>query len=102
MNESNVSGKFDQVVGKIKQGVGEATGNQNLANSGAADQVKGNVKEAWGDVKDTANDARDKARANAQAEQNAHNTRESVTSTSEDTKNSIKGKLDEFRRDHNL
>lgn len=98
MNESNVSGKLDQVVGKIKQGIGEATGDQSLANSGAADQVKGNVKEAWGDVKDTASDAR----ANSQSERSAHNTRDSVTSASSDAKNSIEGKLDEFRRDHNL
>ena len=102
MNESNVSGKLDQVVGKVKQGIGEATGNQSLANSGAADQVKGNVKEAWGDVKDTASDADSKARTNTQAEQSANNTRDSATSTAEDTKNSVKGKLDEFRRDHNL
>lgn len=44
MSNETVSGKFDQLVGKAKQGIGEAVGNQDLANSGAADQVKGNAK----------------------------------------------------------
>ncbi len=36
MNTEKIQGKYDQVAGKIKQGVGEAIGNQKLANSGAA------------------------------------------------------------------
>ena len=56
MNESNATGVFDQVKGKIKQAFGEATDNQSLANEGAADQVKGHAEEAWGNVKDTAHD----------------------------------------------
>ena len=32
MNTEKIEGKFDQVAGKIKQGVGEAVGNQKLAN----------------------------------------------------------------------
>ncbi len=56
MNESNVGGKFDQIAGKIKQGVGEAFGNEKLADEGAGQEVKGHAKETWGNVKDTAND----------------------------------------------
>ena len=41
MNTDKVEGKFDQVAGKIKQRVGEAVGNQKLANAGAAEQIKG-------------------------------------------------------------
>ena len=41
MNKEEVSGKFDQVAGKVKQKVGETVGNQKLANSGAAEQIKG-------------------------------------------------------------
>ena len=102
MNESNVSGKFDQVIGKVKQGVGETFDDQKLANEGAADQVKGNVKETWGDVKDTASDTGDTAAANSRAtvatdEQRAgasgHNLRESITSAAEKAKESIQGAL---------
>ena len=39
MNTDKVEGKFDQVAGKIKQSVGEAVGNDRLANSGVADQI---------------------------------------------------------------
>ncbi|MHB8388965.1 MAG: CsbD family protein, partial [Acidobacteriaceae bacterium] len=55
MNKDQVEGKTDQVAGKIKQKVGEAVGNDNLANRGVADQVKGAAKETWGNVKDAAN-----------------------------------------------
>ena len=41
MNKDQISGKTEQVTGKIKQKVGEAVGNQNMANRGMADQVKG-------------------------------------------------------------
>src|SRR6202021_3346243 len=62
MNTQKVEGKFDQVAGKIKQSVGEAVGNQKLANSGVADQVKGAAKETWGNAKDAAAVATDDAR----------------------------------------
>ena len=41
MNKDEISGKVDQVVGKVKQGVGEAIGNQKVANQGVIDQAKG-------------------------------------------------------------
>ena len=56
MNESNVGGKFDEITGKIKQGIGEAIGNEKLANEGAGQEVKGHAKETWGNVKDAASD----------------------------------------------
>ena len=54
MNSDQVKGKAEQVVGKIKQGAGQAVGNDKLANSGVADQVKGAARETWGNVKDAA------------------------------------------------
>ncbi len=36
MNTDRVEGKLDQVSGKIKQKVGEAVGNNRLANPGVA------------------------------------------------------------------
>ena len=56
MDKDQVSGKFDQAVGKAKEKVGDAVGNQKLANQGVADQVKGAAKETWGNVKDAARD----------------------------------------------
>jgi uncharacterized protein YjbJ (UPF0337 family) len=103
MNESNVSGKFDQVAGKIKQGIGEAIGNEKLANEGAADQVKGHAKETWGNVKDAASDVHDDANAHAnvradeaklEAERTGHDTRTSITSAAEHAKDSISRGLD--------
>ena len=55
MNTDKVEGKYDQVAGKIKQRVGEAFGNEKLANAGVAEQIKGAAKETWGHAKDTAN-----------------------------------------------
>jgi uncharacterized protein YjbJ (UPF0337 family) len=43
-----VSGSGTQVLGKFKQTVGEATGNEQLANAGVFDQAKGIVKDAAG------------------------------------------------------
>ncbi len=68
MNTEKIEGKFDQVAGKIKQSVGEAVGNQKLANSGVADQVKGAAKETWGNAKDTAAVVNDDTRSRAAVE----------------------------------
>lgn len=99
MNKDTAAGKFDQIAGKVKQGVGEAVGNQRLANKGAAEQVKGAAKETWGNVKDTAADLHDKERARASAEtgSSAHNLRESATGGAQNLKNSINNKLDDLR-----
>ncbi len=103
MNESNAGGKWDQVAGKIKQGVGEAIGNDKLANEGAAEQVKGHAKEAWGNVKDAASTTHDDAEtrtsvrteeAKLDAERAGNHVRDNVTSAAEHAKDSIKRGLD--------
>jgi uncharacterized protein YjbJ (UPF0337 family) len=43
-----VTGSGTQVLGKMKQSFGEATGNEKLANEGVFDQAKGVVKDAAG------------------------------------------------------
>ena len=58
MNKDQIQGKVEQATGKIKQGVGEAVGNQDLANRGVADQTKGAVRETWGNAKDAAQQRR--------------------------------------------
>ncbi len=104
MNEDNAGGKFDQLKGKIKQGVGEAFGNDKLANEGAADQVKGNAKEAWGNVKDKASDLHNSTVAGtttsttkSDAERTGDHARDNVTSTAERAKDSINRGLDHLK-----
>jgi uncharacterized protein YjbJ (UPF0337 family) len=109
MNTEKAEGKFDQVAGKIKQSVGETIGNEKLANSGAADQVKGAAKETWGNAKDTVAAVHDDNKANARvegedlkhrAEDTAHNLREKITTTAQNVRDTVNEKLDNIRHDH--
>ena len=109
MSTETITGKFDQLKGKIKQSVGEATGNDELANSGVADQVKGHVKEAWGNTKDAAQAVTRDARTNAEIEREnaeihgenkAHNVRESIVSAAESIKDSIVHHADSVKSKH--
>ena len=93
MNDDQVSGKADQLKGKVKQGVGEAVGNDRLANEGVADQVKGNVKEAWGDVKDA---------ANKNAAEQSHETRQNIADSSEAAKHRVDEKIDAAKEQHRV
>ncbi|WP_320199088.1 CsbD family protein [Agrobacterium sp. rho-13.3] len=47
-----IAGKANEVAGKVKQGVGSATGNDRLQAEGAAQEVKGKVQTATGKAKD--------------------------------------------------
>lgn len=98
MSTETITGKFDQLKGKMKQSVGEATGNDRLANAGVADQVKGHVKEAWGNTKDAAHAVSHDARANTEVERDdatvrgeskAHSVRESIVNAAESVKESV-------------
>jgi uncharacterized protein YjbJ (UPF0337 family) len=81
----------------VKQATGEAVGNDRLANSGTADQVKGAAKEAWGHTKDAAN-AHSTATANdTRTGTTAHDVREKITSTAQNVKESVKNKADDFK-----
>jgi uncharacterized protein YjbJ (UPF0337 family) len=44
-------GKWDQMKGKVKEGVGDATEDESLEAEGKKDQLKGKGKQAWGEVK---------------------------------------------------
>ncbi len=50
-NNDEIKGKLDQVKGKVKQGIGDATGDQNLHDEGVADQASGEVQEGFGTAK---------------------------------------------------
>jgi uncharacterized protein YjbJ (UPF0337 family) len=108
--EHTLKGKFDEVAGKVKQTVGEATHNDKLANEGTAQQVKGHAEQAWGSVKSAASDTAAEARARAdesravhenEAEHKGHDVRESITSTAQNVKNKIQDSVEEFKEKHN-
>ena len=52
MDKDRVQGSFDQAKGKLKEGVGNLTGDQKLKGEGKADQVAGKVKNTIGSAKD--------------------------------------------------
>jgi len=107
MNKSTASGKFDQMKGKMKQGIGEAMHDDRMANSGAMDQVKGHAKEAWGNTKDAAESASrdasdraaaDRARTDERMHDEKHDMRDKVTSVARDAKEAISDRADDFKR----
>lgn len=65
-NKDEVEGKFDQLKGKVKEGVGDLTDNESLEAEGEADQVSGETQETWGKFKrgvgDTIDDVADAVR----------------------------------------
>ena len=50
--EDKAAHKATEVKGKIKEGVGDATDDQELQTEGQADQAKGNIKQAGDKIKD--------------------------------------------------
>jgi uncharacterized protein YjbJ (UPF0337 family) len=50
--EDKVSNKVEELKGKAKEGIGDATDDQALENQGKKDQAKGNLKQAGEKVKD--------------------------------------------------
>lgn len=95
MNSDQVKGKTNQVVGKVKQGAGEVTGSDRLANSGVADQVKGAVQETWGNVKDAAHEAN--KTNEVERERNATQARENISANVEETNKRANEKIDNFK-----
>jgi uncharacterized protein YjbJ (UPF0337 family) len=55
MNKEQVTGKVDELKGKVKEKVGEATNDPATQVDGLKDQVKGQVKQAYGNMKEEAN-----------------------------------------------
>jgi uncharacterized protein YjbJ (UPF0337 family) len=54
MNKEQVTGKVDELKGKVKESIGKATGDPDTQVEGLKDQVKGKVKQAYGDVQEEA------------------------------------------------
>jgi uncharacterized protein YjbJ (UPF0337 family) len=95
MDKDQVSGKFDQTIGKAKEKLGDAVGNQKLANQGVADQVKGAAKETWGNAKDAARTTHD--RHVAETEDSASVNRERFTDKVAEMKKKANDKIDDFK-----
>jgi uncharacterized protein YjbJ (UPF0337 family) len=95
VDKDQVAGKFDQGIGKAKEKLGEAVGNQKLANQGVADQVKGAAKETWGNAKDAARTTHD--RRAAETEDTANAKRETVTDKVAEMKKKANDKIDDFK-----
>ena len=95
MDKDQVAGKFEQGVGKAKEKLGEAVGNQKLANQGVADQVKGAAKETWGNAKDAARTTHDRHAADTEDAANAN--REHVTDKVAEIKKKANDKIDDFK-----
>jgi uncharacterized protein YjbJ (UPF0337 family) len=52
--KQRATGLGSNIAGRVKEGLGNLTGNANLADSGVADQVEGNVREGVGRVAEAA------------------------------------------------
>lgn len=52
MDKDRIEGSLDQAKGKIKEGVGKATGDSKLETEGKADQFSGKVQNTIGGLKD--------------------------------------------------
>ena len=50
-NRDEVKGKYEQMKGSVKEGLGNVTGDEELRSEGAADKLKGDVQEGWGGTK---------------------------------------------------
>ncbi len=64
MEKEQITGKADELRGKVKQGIGKATNNPNLQGEGAVDETKGKVKRAYGDLKNAIKHADKKTGSN--------------------------------------
>jgi uncharacterized protein YjbJ (UPF0337 family) len=58
-NKNEAAGQFDQAKGKIKQALGDLTGNETLKHEGAVDEAVGKVTTAVGGVQKQAHAAID-------------------------------------------
>jgi uncharacterized protein YjbJ (UPF0337 family) len=96
MNTDQVSGKFDQAKGKVKQGIGEAVGNQKMANEGVVDQVKGSAKEVYGNVKDAVSHNVETSRR--ESEERANQARANVVNNIDASRTHANAVIDSHKR----
>ena len=56
-----IKGTANELIGKAKQGIGEATGSEKLQGEGVIQEGKGHGQKALGEAKEATKDAADKA-----------------------------------------
>lgn len=56
MNTDTLTGAATDLGGKLKEGLGTATGDKTLREEGKADQLGGKVQQRYGEAKDTVED----------------------------------------------
>jgi len=100
MNSDQVKGRMTSIGGKVKQAAGEASGNENMANRGVADQAKGAAQETWGNIKDAAKESA-KTREAEQHERNAES-RERMSEKIDHAKDRANEKIDEVKEREKL
>ena len=102
VSDSSVKGKFDELAGKAKQAFGEFTGDQSAANKGAAQEVKGHGEQTWGSVKEAVHDSSRPAATDSTttttAGTEAHDARQSVTSTAQNVKDHVRNAVEDLKR----
>jgi uncharacterized protein YjbJ (UPF0337 family) len=57
MNDQQAEGKADQVAGKVKQGVGNLTGDTQTKAEGKNQEAEGKIRQGVGDLKDKGREA---------------------------------------------
>lgn len=55
--DDKMDAKVEQGIGKVKEGAGDVTDDEEMEAEGKMDQAKGGLKEGWENVKDAARDA---------------------------------------------
>jgi uncharacterized protein YjbJ (UPF0337 family) len=53
MNQDQIEGTAGDLTGKLKEGLGKATGDTETQNAGVVDQISGKVQKTFGDTKET-------------------------------------------------
>ena len=61
MEKEHVTGKADELKGKVKQGIGKVTNDPGVQTEGIVDEAKGKLKQKVGDLKGAVKHADKKA-----------------------------------------
>lgn len=65
VSKDRAEGKLDELIGRGKSAVGDASGDQRLRDEGDADQAEGQAKQGLAGLKDKVDDAVKKVTGNA-------------------------------------
>ena len=68
MDKDRITGKMNDVKGRVERQVGEWTGDEDAQAKGAADQIKGKAQNAVGKLKDAGRDAIDNLKGDDRAD----------------------------------